>query len=109
MGWPHNAYVGQKVVCVDDSFTNNLDYKEILVGNIYIIREICIFDNFICFKLLEILKRHLLEGYFSSDDDKGEDCPFDARRFRPVQSTDKGMEVLKGLLNPINHKVLEDA
>lgn len=94
MGWPQNAYIGQKVICVNmDGVTNfiHLQYP-LKINKIYKI------DNIECDP-----KRGSL--YFMVH-------PYDglpntywlASQFRPVQSTEKGMKILRGLLNPANHK-----
>ena len=97
--WPQNAYVGQKVVCV--KLINVIDpvmrQRPVIIGNIYTIAEILIYKNKLYFKIKE--------AYFASD---GHPQNWLADNFRPVQSTDTGMSILKELLiNP--HKVLEDA
>lgn len=98
MGWPQNAYVGQKVVSLH-TFSprpiyglNDLPQKD----EIYTISKIVISPSNEVGLFFKELQTFHLYGYM-------------ATVFRPLQSTDKGMEVLKGLLNPINHKVLEDA
>lgn len=96
--WPQNAYVGQKVVCIKDTqfITKGLLKSPLLKGIVYTIDGI--WDNGKLISLTEIK------------------CPcsdpncaqYLITRFRPVQSTDTGIAILKELLiNP--HKVLEDA
>ena len=91
--WPQNAYVGQKVVRLNKEF-HPLDPTK--PNETYTIKLIGLFLNqYIYFTLNEA------------------SCPFGNMGwlyvlFRPVQSTDTGMAILKELLiNP--HEVLEDA
>lgn len=97
MGWPHNAYVGQKVVCVNDSYPLNpsviISYPNLPKLNfIYTIAE------------LRNEKSIVLKELDNSDIITGRQNGFFISRFRPVQSTEKGMKILRGLLNPKNHK-----
>lgn len=90
MTWPKDAYVGQKVVCIDDKNVDDLQ-----LNNIYIIEKIYISNNLYFW----------LQGV--NDRSKPNYGGYYPRRFRPVQTNEKGMEMLRELLNPINHKVLE--
>ncbi len=94
--WPQNAYVGQKVVCVQfGPCCCGCNSKELIVNSIYVIASIREAYGEIGFELIGIKtpKNHLGFSY---------------KWFRPAQSTDTGMAILKELLiNP--HKVLEDA
>lgn len=48
-GWPHNAYVGQEVVCIDDRLPVNPWHCKhpLVLGRVYVIDEI----NLICGRL----------------------------------------------------------
>lgn len=98
MTWPQDAYVGQKVVCIDDGQPKSPFFwtKKILTkGNIYIIRAIgCkTAGNSLGIKL---------NGVSLNRDD-----PFNVRRFRPVQENEKGMEILERAKDP-NFKIEPD-
>lgn len=104
MGWPQNAYVGQKVVCVNDSYPLNpsvlISYPNLPQLNfIYTIAE------------LRNEKSIVLKELDNSDIITGRQNGFFISRFRPVQSTKKGMEILRGLLNTHSDgdaKILEE-
>ncbi len=108
--WPQNAYVGQKVVCIKTWYLSlgrgRGDEIGPIRGNLYTIRKIgyglnLAYPNKIQIHLMEIINPQLNYtcGLFES--------AFDISRFRPVQSTDTGMEVLHSILNNPT-KVLED-
>jgi hypothetical protein len=101
-------YVGQKVVCVDDSINGgscspraggHWEYP-IKKGQVYIIRWV---GNYVCRICGEELCVRL-DGIYRGPPN---DVPLSAKRFRPLdeRSTETGMEMLRKLLNPDNHKV----
>lgn len=94
MGWPQNAYVGQKVVCVGEPMFKPIAMEPIpSIGEIYTIIKIVISSKGnVYFQLKEIEPKFYTE------------MNWEYNMFRPVQSTEKGMEILRGLLNPKNHK-----
>lgn len=97
MGWPQNAYVGQKVVCVNSIPHPNdpCPYNNPEINKIYTIDKVYIVDgDVVMIELKEIMWKGN-DNWYSG---------FQASFFRPVQSTEKGMEILRGLLNPKNHK-----
>lgn len=102
MGWPHNAYIGQKVVRFRDfeyDPSNLIPMKVPQLNEIITISHVSTLGDRIVLDFIEYEapeNEYFYKGWASE-------------YFRPVQSTDKGMEVLRGLLNPINHKVLENA
>jgi|SRR5690606_34016718 len=98
--WPQNAYVGQKVVCVDVVPQRGCrDDLPLKLGEVYTIRWLGFYLGDRCLRLEECTRPDSLPE---------PDRPMLLRRFRPVQSTDTGMSILKELLiNP--HEVLEDA
>lgn len=104
--WPQNAYVGQKVVCVDD--TENLSkwnciYGEIkpILNKIYTIRELVVYYDSFGYRLVEIINK---PGWYGNPFVFKAEQFFDSFRFRPVQSTETGMKILKGLLVPTKEK-----
>lgn len=105
MTWPQDAYVGQKVVCIVEKCNDvSIGTIEPGKGDIGTIRNIYIGPhNHVCIELKEFPSiggfnksntEYCLPGWYAYD-------------FRPVQTNEKGMEMLRELLNPINHKVLE--
>lgn len=104
MAWPRDAYVGQKVVAIkepDDIDRFRLFYipprnVPLTIASIHIH-----FDGEILIDLIE----YPFRMRFGSA--KG----FRASAFRPIQDTEKGMEVLRGILRgaPVKGDVLEDA
>lgn len=107
MSWFKTAYVGQKIICIDDTtepfYCINSETKPVK-GNLYHIRGIVSFKNIICFYLKEIVNK---PGWYGMPIPHIQEQFFDYWRFRPVQTNEKGMSMLRELLNPINHKVLE--
>ncbi|MDE2107478.1 MAG: hypothetical protein KGL39_60340 [Patescibacteria group bacterium] len=108
MPWPQDAYVGQKVVCVDGTTPEHGNWGPIPIqGVIYTISKIgFVFNNTgrtgIGFNIFEL----------DRDEDPGLDlCWWRASRFRPVQSTSTGYAILAKLQNPANHpmRISEDA
>ena len=114
-------YVGQKVVCVDDSFTGvmgNQFYSELKKGAVYTIRwvgnyeveeappHLRAFDGrsgvYLCVKLVEVRRQ------FPEFGNQDPDMPFYAERFRPLIERKTDISELKKLENPINHKELID-
>lgn len=95
----YNFEVGQKVVCIDDTFKNVSIDQGIRRGQIYTIRWIgpythYIDGNFIGIKLAEIHRGNDdgPEGYGAAD------MPYRATRFRPLLRD--RLSELKGLLAP---------
>jgi hypothetical protein len=87
-------YKGQQVVCVDDSNgpIGNGYNAGLRKGSIYTITEIESISGELYFYLAEISRggwKHI--------------------RFRPIQKKETDISVFKALLNPANHKQLEDA
>lgn len=104
MTWPQDAYVGQKVVCIipklnECSFSGVLepDINEVgTISNIYVCP-----NNIVIIELIEFPQPGGLSMF-------GRVGPgWQASGFRPVQTTEKGMEILKSILNPKNHKALK--
>ncbi|MXN46082.1 hypothetical protein GR138_12865 [Shinella kummerowiae] len=108
--------VGQKVVCVDAAFWDEQlpqgtqlvgDLDGLQLGAVYTVREIMISPTWLIpLVLLEEIERpHSFIGgrYFESG--------FDPKRFRPVveRGIEKGMSILRELLNKQNQPVREDA
>jgi hypothetical protein len=105
-------YVGQKVVCVAEPEPSMM----ILTGDIfprlnciYTIRSIeqasekCNLEG-LAFKLVEIVNKPRLCAEGGT-----EECNFHQLHFRPLVENKTDISELKPLLNPINHKQLEDA
>jgi len=101
MTWPQNAYVGQKVVRFRNSIhpLEQFPFPPPPIGEVVTITYI-----------------HYEEAYdVTAIDTKEYPSPalpnwtqgYDIRMFRPAQSTEKGMEILKEIL--ITQKVKEDA
>ena len=98
-------HVGQKVVCVsapdcdggrgDERFPTNL-----LVGEIYNIRWIGIYNESLTVRLVGL--------YRNAPKPEWIDTPFLASRFRPVIERKTDISVFTALLDPANHKHLED-
>lgn len=92
MAWPQDAYIGQKVICINDEHTNLVKK-----GNVYIIKSI--FDVYIEPDHFEMP----LSGNFPPPHGMF------ISRFRPVQPISTGFALLTALLNPANHRHREDA
>jgi len=99
IGWPANAYVGQKVVCVDACRSlKNIRETYPVVGKIYTIREVWVGQKSdkVGFCLVEIVnpKMDFPEGF-------GE-CNFSWEYFKPLvtKSTTAQVEALKRLCQP---------
>jgi hypothetical protein len=95
IGWPENAYVGQRVVCVDDSpnpynGASNLKRYAIYTISRIVIASSGISDGKIGFQLREASTQRGLLG-------------FHAHRFRPAvaKSTLAQVEKLKRLCSPV--------
>lgn len=90
MTWPQDAYVGQKVVCVKDDPPPNPWHRQfpVVKGQVYTIHSIEVMRMFpyVCFR---IDSSRRLWGHDN---------------FRPVQSTETGMSVLRALLTPLKIK-----
>lgn len=113
MGWPQNAYVGQKVVCVNvgeelGKWDCIYDEEKPKLNELYTIREVVIYKGCVGFRLTEIVNK---AGWYGNPIPFKAEQIFDYWRFRPVQSTEKGMEILRGLLNTHSDgdaKILEE-
>jgi len=94
MGWPQNAYVGQQIICIGKpDFEPQFNEPKPIIGNKYTISAIVLSpEGSVCFQLKEINPKFYT------------DMNWQYSMFRPVQSTEKGMEILRGLINPANHK-----
>lgn len=111
MGWPQNAYVGQKVVCVNNADTMmrkwHSKHTKPVLGGVYTIAGFgeSVYKGYVVIYLAEITNIIVTRGirYY--------DCGYNIMRFRPVQerSTETGMEILRKLQDPTNHRQLEDA
>lgn len=100
MAWPQDAYVGQEVVCtfLDTSITKNrscLAYP-IIKDEIYTILDITSQNGKLYFRVQDL--NHYRIWWLS-------------HQFRPVtlRSTETGMEILRKLQDPQNHKHRENA
>jgi hypothetical protein len=97
-------YVGQKVICVDDTFTALRSFNEILPvkGTVYTVREILpeiTADRGVGLRLVEIRnkKNHYQGGFL--------ECRFVPRRFRPVCTSKTNISVFTAMLT--NTKIEE--
>ena len=102
-------YVGQKVVCIDNTpQPNSLDFgdgERPLVGNIYtitfIFKDIATGSNVLCFHLAEIRRDNLSREMWDN-----EDIGYGAFRFKPLIEKKTDISIFKALINPVNHKEL---
>ena len=98
-------HVGQKVVCVsvpgnDGSIGDTTFPTNLRVGEIYIVRWVGIYDDGQAVRLAGLYRNFPLV--------KWQDIPFRALRFRPVIERKTDIAIFTALLNPANHKHLED-
>lgn len=95
MGWPQNAYVGQKVVCIDNSTVPNPWHNKhpLVLNEVYTILAIDVLPrlNIIHFQIDNSMR------LWSYD------------KFKPVQSTESGMKVLNAILKNVDAPVKEKA
>lgn len=99
MAWWDMAKVGDKVVCIrDDAFHTKTggDHRTLKKGAVFTIRQIWPIPSppYSCPVAL----------YFEELKNS-----FTATGFRPVQPTEAGMEILRGLLKPAKQPVKKDA
>lgn len=92
--------VGDKVVCVDDTSESTISWlKSIKRGETYTVRWVGVRGKTgsICVRLEGVRRMNF----------SGEDVPLLASRFRPIvsRSTDKGMSILRGLLDKADKPV----
>jgi hypothetical protein len=98
-------YIGQEVICVKESSNDvHRDYWiYVVVGNTYVIRDMYI-DPYTGNLGL------VFEGIVNIPHPiTNIEIGYKSERFRPVQKKQTDISELKALLNPINHKQLEDA
>lgn len=99
-------HVGQKVVCINDNFNGGFgDETDPVKGGIYTIRDIRPWRNghdagFLFFEINN-LARHYEGGFM--------ECSYNVKKFKPLEERKTDISSLVALLNPINHKQLEDA
>lgn len=100
--------VGQKVVCVDASYTNTINVKELEEGKVYTVSWLGSYNHpnpmikeEMCVRLKESPRRPLCYDEFINY--VNSDMPFAARRFRPLKST--SIEVFKNLLTPVPENI----
>lgn len=103
-----NFQVGQKVVCVEHPCDLECHSEDISVpqyGAIYTVRQVLMEEGDVWLLLNEI--RNKPDVFI---DGSGEPC-FHHEVFRPVveRGTEKGMSILRGLLNKRNQTVRVDA
>ncbi len=97
-------HVGQKVVCVNANPWPGMvqfgDDEAPILGGRYTIRRVFVWrDGTLVFWLNELARNA------DSRAEHGDDVGYGAWRFRPVRTTDKGMEILNSLLLPKPKKV----
>ena len=92
-------HVGQKVVCVDASVNGRGDKPALVEGNIYTIAHIVTVNDKVGFNLIEAQIPKPLRIFYPA---------YRATRFRPVIERKTDISVFTALLNPANHKHLED-
>lgn len=98
-------YVGQKVVCVDDSETDNMGKKELRKDDIYTVIWVGRHfhpDEMVerqCVRLAEVIRK-------PCEIDPDGSMPFRASRFRPVVERKTDISIFTEMLNP-SHKVVE--
>lgn len=96
-------YVGQEVVCIDDR-DNYWTERWVTKGEKYVVAAMHPYTpdkvgrlftglDYVVLDLVGVAKPH---GFASV-------------RFRPIQKKKTGLVILESLLNPANHKILEDA
>lgn len=102
-------HVGQKVVCVDDAWTDLLDHERCLKrGAIYIVRWVGAFTYGIETRLC-IRVEGIHRGFdpWQPFDQDSYDMPFWSRRFRPIVEKKTDISVFTALLNPSPAKETE--
>lgn len=97
MPWPQDAYVGQKVFCIFEGacpcgcgIQAPPQNTELTIGKIT-----CDWIGEVGFEIVECPAPH----------HPWHEPVWHHRIFRPVQSTSRGMEILRRLQNPANHRV----
>lgn len=112
-----NFQVGQKVVCVKTGRDEPKGLRVIeayikpVVGKIYTVREVVVGEikSTVCI-LLEEIPDQRVSFTFNGEINRG-NILFEASGFRPIveRGTEKGMSILRNLLNKQNQPVREDA
>ena len=101
-------HIGQEVVCVDDSWKHmNWEYvpNRPIKGKTYQIRGIQTGNN-----ETRLVLEEIINPVFSWSPPWGlSEGSFPSNRFRPIQKKTTDISSLIALLNPANHKKLEDA
>ena len=100
-GWPGNAYVGQEVICIDATPVTNPWHRAnpLVLGARYRIMVVhCAPRGKILFAVSP-----------SAVAPCGSRPHWMSTHFRPAQSTDTGMAILRRLQNPQHHQIPEDA
>lgn len=98
MPWPQNAYVGQKVVCIDGTRPYCLLYSDGIQPQIdckYTIVKIGPYHDEIHVDIAELPKY------------SPKYCDWNISRFRPLQSTSTSYSLLARLQDPTNHRNLD--
>lgn len=93
IGWPQNAYVGQKVVCIDAN-TINIGFDKLIKNEVYTISEIEISEKGHFIDLKEKMKYPSSLG-----------CRFFISRFRPVIEKKTDISIFTSMLNRNLEKV----
>jgi len=103
-------HIGQKVVLVDDSWHQpnwHLIPNKPIKGEVYTIRAMYMADrsegHMLSF-LLEEIQNPPVQWHTGKDEGS-----FPSYRFRPLVEKKTDISTLIALLNPVNHKKLEDA
>lgn len=91
-GWPWNAYVGQKVVCVGAEIERGPNGEDVPQDGVtYTIREIVPYSEHICLRLEEIVNAP--KAYLWGGIPVIAEAIFGADDFRPVQTRDTSARV----------------
>lgn len=117
MAWPHDAYVGQRIVCVHipDDYPKRARLNLCAipsVGEKYTVRAIECVDDVVCLTLVEIVNRSgpwvLGDGTLTN-----EEPAFRAVLFRPIdpasKKADRGVARLRSFLKDAKQPVEEEA
>ena len=104
MSWPRDAYVGQKVVCLEENASLycicGCGVRSPEAKTVYTISKVWLgkYDQ-IGIDLIE----------YPAPNDSPHNPFWNALAFRPVQGAEKGMGVLRGILKDAKREVKEDA
>ena len=102
MGWPANAYIGQKIVCVGGP-DRIIFYWEIQPKRnaVYTIRDIRPRGDRLAFLLVEIVNP-------PANYDQGfDECGFWASRFKPVKTFKNDISIFQRIVDKVNKKIKE--